>query len=251
MIQSIIVDDELLARRRIRDRLAHHEDVTVVAECRDGWEAIDAIQRLRPELVFLDIQMPELDGFGVIARIDPSVVPVVVFVSAYDEYALRAFEAHALDYLLKPFDDTRFDATLERARVDIDKGRALALRDRVRTLKDGMRAQGSDRIAIRSTGRTSFVATRDIQWIQAAGVYVEIQTGDARHLARMTLATLEHTLDPERFVRIHRSTIVAVDAVAELRPEGHGDVAVVLRDGTVLRMSRRFRARSGPRLGLA
>jgi len=250
MIRTLIVDDEPLARKRIADLLAHQADVEIVGECGDGSEAIDAVRESSPELMFLDIQMPEVDGFATLSALEPAELPVIIFVSAYDDYALKAFEAHALDYLLKPFDDERFDAALSRVRHEIAKDRALSLAGKVAKLRTDMKARYAERIAIKSSGRTYFVDTADIEHIQGASVYAEIHANGQTHLARTTLERLEQSLDPEAFVRIHRSTIIAVNAVVEIRDKSHGDGVLVLESGACVRMSRRYRHHCKSRLRL-
>ncbi|HJR62956.1 MAG TPA: LytTR family DNA-binding domain-containing protein [Gemmatimonadaceae bacterium] len=239
--RALIVDDEPLARLRLRTLLADETDVTVVGECADGGRAIDEIEANRPDLVFLDVQMPELSGFDVIEAVGPSRMPLVVFVTAYDQYALEAFRVHALDYLLKPFEDERFRATMQRARERLKVARPGS-DARVRALVDDMASARRyiQRLVIRSAGRVYFVRVDDIDWIEAADNYVRLHVGRTSHLLRQTLKDLEQQLDPERFMRIHRSTIVSLDRIQELQPWFHGEYIVILRDGTRLRTSRTF-----------
>jgi two-component system LytT family response regulator len=239
-LRALIVDDETVARRRIRRLLAAEPDVVVAGECADGAAAVDAMTTERPDLTFLDVQMPELDGFGVLRRIDPAALPAIIFVTAFDAYALRAFEVHAIDYLLKPFTAERFRLALDRARERIrrstaDAGLASlagALRGRPRYLS---------RLSVRAASRIILVDLATVDWIEAADNYVRLHAGSREYLLRETLARLEQRLDPERFVRIHRSAIVQVDRVSELHPASHGDMEVVLRNGTVLTLSRTWR----------
>lgn len=250
-IRVLIADDEPPARSRLRHLLGRSPEVEVVGEAASGAQTVAAIRSLAPDLVFLDVQMPDLDGFGVVAEIGPASMPTVVFVTAFDQYALRAFEACALDYLLKPFDDERFAKTLERAREEIRRGRLDGLCGRLRSLLgEGSQAapespakHATDRLAIRSAGRVVFVETADIDWIEGAGSYVRLHVGSRSYLLRETLRHLESSLDPGRFLRIHRSAMVNVGRVRELRPRSHGESLVILHDGTELKLSRTYRGR--------
>lgn len=243
-LRTLIVDDEPLARQRIRTLLQKESDVQVVAECADGTEAVAAIGEHHPDLVFLDVQMPVLDGFGVVEALEPDERPVIIFVTAYDQYALKAFEVHALDYLLKPFDRDRFERAVQRARSELQRGnrggsdpRLAALREEVRTRKP------CERLLIKTTGRVYFVRVEDIDWVEAAGNYARLHIGTDLHLLRETMNSLEGRLDPARFLRIHRSTIVNIERIKELHPWFHGDYQVVMRDGTELTLSRSYRPR--------
>ena len=249
MIRTVIVDDEPLARQRIRHLLAEKDGFDIVEECANGVEALDVLRRRDADLMFLDVQMPDLDGFGVLAALEREQMPLVIFVSAYDAYALRAFEAHALDYLLKPFADERFEATLEHVREQIDKDCARELTERLLAFRTTLNEAYADKLPVKSHNRIYFVPVDTIDWIQSAGVYSALHTKDAEHLVRIPLSELEDRLDPSAFIRIHRSTIVRVDAIQELRPETHGDSTVVLHGGQTLRMSRSYRARCQARLG--
>ena len=247
-LRALIVDDEAIARRRVRRLLRDVEDVEVAGECADGPAALGAIQRLRPDLVFLDVQMPGLDGFGVVERLGAAPAPALIFVTAFDRYALQAFDAHAIDYLLKPIDPARLRAAVARARQWVAGGgepgdlRALLaqLRERPRYLS---------RLAVRSGRRIALVDVAAIEWLQAADNYVSVRAGGREYLLRETLTSLEQQLDPARFLRIHRSTIVALDRVLELEPATHGDFHVRLRDGTRLTLSRSWRERLERALG--
>ena len=243
-IRALIVDDEPLARERLRGLLETEPDVTVVGECSDGEAAVEVIRAEPPDLVFLDVQMPNLDGFGVVAAVGPENMPVTVFVTAYDRYALQAFEVHALDYLLKPFDRARFAVALARVRAQLEQDRAAGAADRLLALLDETKTpprKGAERIAVKTSGGVSFVRAEEIDWVEAAGNYAKLHAGGDVHLLRETLNALEARLDPEQFVRIHRSTIVNLDAIKELQPLFHGDYAVILRDGTELVLSRSYR----------
>lgn len=220
-IRALVVDDEELARRGIVARLRLAGGVEIVGECGGGAEAVAAIQELRPDLVFLDVQMPEVDGFAVVEQVGADAMPPVVFVTAHDAHALAAFDAQALDYLLKPIDDERFARMLARAR------RRVAQRDA--------------RLLIRDRGRVTFLDMADLDWVEARGDYVKLHAGGAGHLARQTMAELARTLDPARFVRIHRSTIVNLERVTSLTCAGGREWTAHLRDGTRLKVSRHLR----------
>jgi len=256
-LRVLIVDDESLARKRIRDLLSSHDDFNIVRECESGEEAIDAINSEIADLVFLDIQMQDMDGFGVLEKATPSVLPTVIFVTAYDQYALKAFEVHAIDYLLKPFDDERFDETLEFVSRKIKKDNIRDLGNKITTLladlketdkNGGNLAAPKDsattfqkRLVIKSTGKISFVEVDEIEWIGAEGSYVSLNVRGKSHLMRGTLKKLEKTLNPKQFVRIHRSTIVNVSSIKELKPHFHGEYVVMLKNGERLKLSRSYR----------
>ncbi|NBB73077.1 MAG: response regulator [Bacteroidetes bacterium] len=247
---ACIVDDEELARRGVRSRLAARDDVRVVAECASGREAVDAVTEHGPDLVFLDVQMPGLDGFDVIEEIGPEQMPVVIFVTAYDEHALRAFDVHALDYLLKPIDEERLHDAIDRAKTQLDQRRSSTLGDRLDALLDAVasgeiaeaEAAGiTERFVIKTGGRITFVEADAIDWVEAAGDYVRLHTSEKVHLLRETMGGMEERLDPDRFLRIHRSTIINTERLKELRPYGNSEYIVVLDDGTELKLSRTYR----------
>lgn len=250
-IRALIVDDEPLARERIRGLLGDEPDVEVCGECAHGLEAVDAIERIAPDLVFLDIRMPELDGLGVVDAVGTDRMPLVIFVTAYDEFALAAFDRHALDYVLKPIDPERFRRTVRRAVEWVRTRREGEAAASLRQLIEEIRSQRPrpERLVVRRGARVSFVRIDEIRWISAAGNYVEIHVPSGEFLLRRTLQELERELDPRRFLRIHRSTIVSVDHVREIRPEGRGDGEVVLDDGTKLPLSRTYRERIDDLLG--
>jgi two-component system LytT family response regulator len=243
MIRAAIVDDEPLARKRIRSLLAEAGDVEVVAECANGKEAIESLEASPPDLLFLDIQMPEIDGFDVLETIGVGRVPVVIFVTAYDKFALRAFEAHALDYLLKPFDDERFEAALHRARDRIRQQRGGDLDRRLRALLDEARGERGylQRLVVPNGQRSVFIRTEQIDWIEAERNYVRLHVGDRAHLLRENLSRLESALDPATFCRIHRSTIVNIDRIQAVESVLRGEYLVVLHDGTRLTSGRGYR----------
>ncbi len=244
-IRTLIVDDETLARRRIRRLLAAENDVEVVGECGDARQAVDFIQQRTPDLVFLDVQMPGLDGFGLLDSLPAKNVPAVIFVTAFDQYALRAFEVRALDYLLKPFDSSRFRQAVDRARAQIRQTGGAALDSRLNHLiaNLGVRPKPSERVVIKSAGRIMFLRTDEIDWLEAADNYVRVHAGAESHLLRETLGSLEARLDPAKFMRIHRSTMVNIDRIKELQPWFHGDYIVILHDGSRLSLSRTYRDR--------
>ncbi len=245
-LRVVIVDDEELARRGIRTRLQRSTDVEIVSECSNGRQAIDTIRRSAPDLVFLDVQMPGKNGFDVVEAIGGTAFPYVIFVTAHDRYAIRAFEVNALDYLLKPIDDERFDLAFQRAREalsrdrDRDLGRRLAAIAGEISSKDSA-AKERDRIVVRSAGRVVFVKTSEIDWVEAAGDYVTLHSGKKSWLMRETISAMETRLQPKGFSRIHRSTIVNTERITEMRPLDNGEYRVLLRDGTELRLSRNYR----------
>jgi two-component system, LytTR family, response regulator len=242
IIRAIIVDDEELARSRIRGLLKTESDIEVLAECRNGHQAIEAISSQKPDLLFLDVQMPEVDGFSVLEAIEERERPLVVFVTAYDRYAIRAFEAYALDYLLKPFNRPRFQKSLQRARLQIARGKRDQVDQRVAALLKDVKAQSEylERLVIRSAGRVIFLRADDVQWFEACANYVRLHVGKESHLMRERINALESRLDPQKFVRIHRSSIVKIDQIKELRSSFDGEHVVVLQDGSRLSMSRGY-----------
>jgi two-component system LytT family response regulator len=252
-IRTLIVDDEPLARQRVRTLLEADPDIAVVGECADGRQAVAELRSLRPDLVFLDVQMPVLDGFGVLEALAGGPVPVVIFITAHDRYALKAFEVHALDYLLKPFDRDRFSAALERAKARVRQGTTAALDERLLELLESVQGRRPmpERLVVKSAGRVYFVRLEEVDWIEAAGNYVRLHVGREDHLLRESLSGLESRLDPRRFVRIHRSTIVSLEHIREIQPGFHGDHVIILRDGTELALSRSCREKLEASLGHA
>lgn len=248
-LRAVVVDDELLGRRGIVSRLAGSPEVEVVAQCANGKQAIEAVRRHRPDLLFLDIQMPGLDGFEVLDALPGDTRPHVIFVTAYDRHAVRAFQVHALDYLLKPIDDARFDESVRRAIETIrrdrdgDVGRRIAALVGEMLAGRGERSGGAPaaRFAVRLKGKVVFVRHADVDWVEAEGDYVRLHAGPNSWLLRETLSAVEGALSSRRFLRIHRSTIVNVDRIRELRPFDNGDYTVILRDATALRASRTHR----------
>lgn len=250
-IRTLIVDDEPLARERLHKLLQAEPDLEIVAECGDGATAVAAIEEHRPDVVFLDIQMPELDGFGVLEAVAVPELPVVVFVTAYSQHAIRAFEIHALDYLLKPFTRERFRQTLARVRQQLGQRQTGALSEKLSALLAEMRQEprGADRLAVKSGGKVVLIRPRDIDWIEAADNYVSLHIGKESHLLRETMTAIEGRLDAAQFMRISRSAIVNLERVKELQPMFHGDYAVILRDGTRLSLSRNHRDKLQKLLG--
>jgi two-component system LytT family response regulator len=250
-IRVLLVDDEPLAREMIREMLKDDAEVSVVGECVNGREAIEAIQEHNPDLIFLDVQMPEIGGFEVLEALKSVHVPHVIFVTAYDQYAVRAFEVHALDYLLKPFDRERFDLAWRRAKAHILSTRNGEMDQRILAILEELKAGSKyiERLVIKSGGRVFFLDTDDIDWIEAEGNYVSVHTGKKSHLLRETISSLEAQLDPKKFLRIHRSSIVKIDRIKELQPWFHGEYRVILMDGTQLTLSRNYRENLQKALG--
>jgi two-component system LytT family response regulator len=243
-IRTLIVDDEPLAREGIRTRLEREADMEVIGERGSGKEAVAAIRREAPDLVFLDVQMPGLDGFGVIESVGVKQMPHVIFVTAYDEHALRAFEVNAVDYLLKPVDSRRFAEALERARSGIYSKNLGALTKQLESLMAAVtRTKPLERISVKSGGRVTLIGVEEIDWIEAADNYVQVHCGRETHLLHATMNSLESRLDGDRFLRIHRSRIVNVSRVQELQPMFHGEYMVILKDGTRLLSGRSYRER--------
>ena len=257
-VRAVIIDDEPAARRGVRLLLSRDPEIQIVGEAADGIEAVELIGRERPELAFLDVQMPGFDGFEVLRRSGDSAPAAVVFGTAYDEHAINAFEVHAIDYVLKPYEDARFHAAVQRAKAGLRGLDAEALASRLVRLLQFMEsttaealpvqepqalAEQSDRILLKSSGEILFLKVDEIDWIEAEGDYMKFHVAGKAHLLRETMARLESRLDPERFIRIHRSTIVNIDRVRKLTPAFAGEYAVVLADGTKLRLSRGYQER--------
>jgi two-component system LytT family response regulator len=240
-IRALVVDDEPLARSNLTVLLRLDPEIEIVRECGSGAEAIVEIRSSRPDLVFLDVQMPECDGFDVLELLGSDLPPAVIFVTAYDHYALRAFDAGALDYLLKPFDNARFERMLARAKERILQGKEFRGKDLPRLM---------ERLAVKSAGQVVFVKSSEIDWIEAADYYACLHVGTKTHLLRRSMADLEQELDPAVFCRIHRSTIVNLDRVGGLRLGEDGEYEIWLENGTNLRLSRRYRKGLQTRLGV-
>jgi two-component system LytT family response regulator len=248
VVRTVIADDERLARQKLLILLESEPLVKVIAECQDGRQAVSAIRTLRPDMLLLDIQMPDLDGFQVLGEIPPEEMPVVIFTSAYDQYAIRAFEANALDYLLKPFDKERLHHALERARSELRQARDREFTNRILNLLSQVRtvalpaADRDDRLIIKTNGRVVFLDLDSIEWVEAAANYVRLNVGKESYLFRETISRISERLDSNNFVRIHRSTIVNVRKIKELIPVNSGEYVVVLKSGKELSCSRGYRA---------
>jgi two-component system LytT family response regulator len=256
-LRCLLVDDEPLARDRLRAMLGAHADVEVLGECEDAAAAVAAIRALRPDVVFLDVQMPGADGFDVIDAAQVTPAPFVVFATAHARHAVRAFDAGAGDYLLKPYDDGRLSRALRRAREALAARGARGLAEEVRSLVEALGAEDVrvpapavaasprylQRLAVTVGPRTRLVRVPEIDWVEASGNYVALHVGAQQYLVRLALTALEQRLDPAAFARIHRSALVQIDRVRELRAVGNGDYKVVLADGTVLPMTQRYRER--------
>lgn len=258
-MRVVIVDDEHIARQRVRRLLEKEGGLTIVAECATGLEAVAAVEELDPDLLLLDVQMPELDGFGVVAALPPGKTPLVIFVTAHDAHALRAFDVHAVDYVLKPIKPDRLRVALDRARLNHGRSEAAERHEQLRLLLgtlDGIDGQslklagvsgataepeGVERILVKGDGRMFFVRTLDIDWVEAYGNYVKVHVGPLAHLVRETMASMEKILPPSRFARIHRSTIVNLDRVVEMKQWMAGDYKVLLSTGARLKLSRSYR----------
>lgn len=248
LIRAIIADDERLAREKLRILLGSESEVQVVAECPNGRQTVSAIHNFKPDMLLLDIQMPDLNGFQVLSEISPDEMPQIIFTSAYDQYAIRAFEAHALDYLLKPFDQDRLHAAIARASVEIRKSKNQDLTNRVLALLSAVRSgkppvpEFEERLTIRTNGRVVFLNLEEIHWIEAAANYVRLNTGNDSYLFRETISRVSERLNPASFVRIHRSMIVNISKIKELIPVNSGEYVVVLHSGKELSCSRGYRA---------
>lgn len=250
-IRVLLVDDEPLARAMLREMLSDDPDVIIIDESYNGRHALEAVRRHAPDLVFLDVQMPEAGGFDLLEAIGHASSPQVIFVTAYDQYAVRAFEVHALDYLLKPFDRERFDACWQRAKGQILRDREQNTNNHILELLEDLKTghQYLERLVVKTGGRIYFVRTDEIDWIEAEGNYVSVHTGKKSHLLRETISNLAAQLDPKQFVRIHRSTIVRLDRIKELQPWFHGEYRVILHDATQLTLSRNYREHLQQALG--
>jgi len=237
MIRVLIADDEPLAREKVRELLAQRDDVEIAGEARDGEEALRMIIESAPDLLLLDVQMPGLDGFEVLAELDAQQTPAVVFITAYDEYAVRAFEVRALDYLVKPFHRARFHAAVDRAIAKPTDA------DAIRALLAEIQRPSLTRFVVRSADAIYFVPAAEVLWIESAGNYVRLHAGSGEHVVRTTLRELETRLDPQVFVRVHRSAVVNLEFVKKLEPYFHGEFVITLKDGSQLTSSRSHSAR--------
>ena len=246
-IRTVVVDDEKPARVRLIELLQREEDVDLVGTASEGREAIDILRKLKPDLLFLDVQMPQLDGFGVLQQLGPDELPVTILVTAYDKYAIQAFDAHAIDYLLKPFSDQRFDNAIKRARRYLASADARSRADELTAAAEERRSVDTrsghlERVVLKSNGAITFLDIDEVDWIEAAGVYVYLHAGPKSHLYRSSVTQLLQRLDPSRFVRIHRSAAVNASRIRSLQPLSHGDFMLFLKDGTELTLSRAYRS---------
>ncbi len=250
-IRVLLSDDESLARERLRSLLKDEPDLEIMAECGDGNTAISLIKKEKPDLVFLDVQMPEVDGFGVVAALQREFLPLTIFVTAYDRYAMKAFEVHALDYLLKPVGKERLTEALDHARKQLMHPSETLFQKRVLDLLADLEARqkSPERIVIKADGEIVCLKPSEIDWAESAGNYVCLHVGPATHILRETITALEGRLGQRQFMRVHRSTLVNVDRIKTLRPSLYGDYAILLRDGTKLTLSRGFRESVLKRLG--
>ncbi len=250
-IRVLVVDDELPARKRLRELLRKRSDVEAVAEAENGVEAVSFIEKDRPDLVFLDVQMPRVDGFGVIEAIGPEKMPATIFVTAYDRFAVTAFDADAADYLLKPFGDERFEQAMAKAKAILQQASPQILGPRILQLAEKRAAPGElwDWLVVKSGGVTQLVMADSIDWIEAAGVYVNLHTQGKEFIYRAALGTIVDRLDPFRFVRIHRSRVANISSIVHLEPRSHGEFEVLMKDGVRLALSRHYRADVEKRLG--
>lgn len=242
-LKLLIVDDEPLARERIREMLRADPQIEVIGDCSNGDDAIEAVRTSRPDLLLLDIQMPGTDGFGVLEALEPHEIPCIIFITAYDQYAVKAFEVYALDYLLKPFDRERFTRAIERAKQHVFKERTRDLNDRVLAALNEIKNKPEylERLVIRTNGHIFFIKTEEIDWLEAEGNYVRLHSGKESYLLRDAISSLENQLDPKKFLRIHRSAIVNINRIQELQPWFHGEYRVILQDGVQLTLSRSYR----------
>jgi two-component system LytT family response regulator len=243
-IRTLIIDDEPLARDMIRELLEGDQEAEIIGECAGGREAVAAIKSLSPDLIFLDIQMPELGGFEVLESLKDNGMPYVIFATAYDQYAVRAFEVHALDYLLKPFDRERFETAWNRAKLLIREDRLNVREQHILALLEELKAgpQYLERLVVKTEGRVFFLDIKDIHCIEAEGNYVRVYNGQKTYLLRETIGGLESQLNPKTFLRIHRSSIVRIDKIKELQPWFHGEYHVIMENGKQLTLSRNYRS---------
>ena len=250
-VRVIVADDEPLVRRGLRAFIAAERGLELVGEARNGPEAVELIRTERPDLVFLDVQMPQLDGFGVLQALEGQPMPAIVFVTAYDEYAIRAFDVHAVDYLLKPFDEERFRVALLRARARLGEKRTLDLDQRLEAVLSELRAreQYADRLLVKGDGRVTVVQVDEVDWIEAADNYARVHTARGRFLVREPIKALEKKLNPRNFARVHRSAIVNLARVRELQPMFGGEYVIILSTGAKLTLSRGYRDAFRDRLG--
>ncbi len=252
-IRALVIDDEPLAREMIREMLAAHPEAEIIGECASGREAVEAIKALSPDLIFLDIQMPELGGFEILESLKDGEAPYIIFATAYDQYAVRAFEVHALDYLLKPFDRERFETAWQRAKSRMAEDRLNQRDQHILTLLEELKAgpRYLERLVVKTEGRVFFLDVNDIHCIEAEGNYIRVYNGQKTYLLRETISGLESQLNPKVFLRIHRSSIVRIDKIRELQPWFHGEYHVIMENGKQLTLSRNYRSNLQEAVGKA
>lgn len=250
-LRLLIVDDEPRARSLIRKMVRADSEVEIVAECANGYEAVAAVKERTADVMFLDVQMPEMDGFAVLRNLDGWELPAIVFVTAYDQYALRAFEVHALDYLLKPFDKERFLRTLQRAKAQLRAATGFAQSQRIAELLERTKTAGSylERIALKENGRVVLLKVSEIDWIEAEENYVRLHAGERSHMMRQSLTELESKLNPQQFSRVHRSAVINLAGLKEIRPQFHGEYRLLLQNGAQLTLTRTYRDRFFAKFG--
>lgn len=248
-VRTLIVDDEELARERLRTLLERESDLEIIGECADGKSALKTIQKEKPQLVFLDVQMPEMTGFEVLEAIPEEQRPNVVFVTAHDKFALKAFDVHAVDYLLKPFDRERLQTALKRALDKVRIRPAEASAENVSSLLEEVRGKPLDRLMVKSGGRMLLIKVDDLDWLEAADNYVNLHVGNEAHMMRETMNSLEQKLPPDKFMRISRSSMVNIERIKELQPMFHGEYVVILKNGTKLTLSRTYRDKLAKLMG--
>jgi two-component system LytT family response regulator len=250
-IRVLVVDDEALARQRACQLLKADPEIEVIGQCADGQTAVETIQRDKPDLVLLDVQMPELDGFAVVEALGAESMPPVIFVTAHEKFALKAFDVHAIDYLLKPYDRERFETALRRAKEQLARSQSGDLQTRMNALLGVLKTQPNtaNRLVVKTEGRVLLLKNEDVDWVEAADNYVVLHIGAETHMLRETMNSIEQRLPSEKFIRVNRSTIVNIDRIKELQPLFHGEYVIILKNGTKLTLSRGYREKLDLLLG--
>ena len=250
-IRVLVVDDEALARERACQLLKNDPDIEVIGQCGDGQTAVEKIQQDKPDLVLLDVQMPELDGFAVVEAVGSDKMPLVIFVTAHEKFALKAFDVHAIDYLLKPYDKERFETALRRAKDRFSREQSGELQTRMNALIGELKTQPKTvaRLVVKTEGRVLLLRNEDVDWVEAADNYVVLHVGPDTHMLRETMNSIEARLPAEKFIRVNRSTIVNIDRIKELQPLFHGEYVIILKNGTKLTFSRGYREKLDQLLG--
>lgn len=252
-IRVLVVDDEALARERAIQLLKNDSEIEVIGQCGDGQSAVEKIQNEKPDLVLLDVQMPELDGFAVVEAVGADKMPPVIFVTAHEKFALKAFDVHALDYLLKPYDRERFETAIKRAKEQLARSQSGDLQTRMNALLGELKTQPktANRLVVKTEGRVLLLKNEDVDWVEAADNYVVLHVGAETHMLRETMNSIESRLPSEKFIRVNRSTIVNIDRIKELQPLFHGEYVIILKNGTKLTLSRGYREKLDQLLGRA